>query len=146
MISEYSEANPRRSSSSSNFEPSGNVSYHYLGGRDHDDPMTNLLVTKSDKGWHCPDCIHIATTKGNLKSHIMSGRHKLMEKSFQCRFCKRHYSTRQSMQVHISTNHRQERDLEMGIKMQNPAMEIQNENMFETSANNPEVEIQGNFD
>lgn len=50
------------------------------------------------------------------------------------------------MQVHISTNHRQERDLEMGIKMQNPAMEIQNEDMFETSANNPEVEIQGNFD
>ena len=73
------------------------------------------MVTRSDKGWHCPECIHIATTKGNLKSHILSGRHKLSEKSFKCRFCDRSYSTRQSMQVHISTNHRQERDLEMNI-------------------------------
>ena len=55
----------------------------------------------------------LATTKGNLKSHILSGRHKLSEKSFKCRFCDRSYSTRQSMQVHISTNHRQERDMEM---------------------------------
>ena len=96
-------------------EPHGNVSFHRLGGRDHGDPLSNVMVTRSDKGWHCPECIHIATTKGNLKSHILSGRHKLSEKSFKCRFCDRSYSTRQSMQVHISTNHRQERDLEMNI-------------------------------
>merc|ERR1712018_42997 len=103
----------RRGSSTS--MDGGNVSYHYLGGRDHGDPLSNITVARSDRGWHCPDCIHIATTKGNLKSHILSGRHKLIEKSFKCRFCDRSYSTRQSMQVHISTNHRQERDLEMNI-------------------------------
>jgi len=88
----------------------GNISYHHLGGRDHGDPLSNMMVARSERGWHCPDCIHIATTKGNLKSHILSGRHKLAEKLFKCRFCDRSYSTRQSMQVHISTNHRQERD------------------------------------
>ena len=128
---------------SNSMEPHGNVSFHRLGGRDHGDPLSNVMVTRSDKGWHCPECIHIgksqcgkpriflqlhlfcstsnfcflisilATTKGNLKSHILSGRHKLSEKSFKCRFCDRSYSTRQSMQVHISTNHRQERDMEM---------------------------------
>ena len=91
-------------------EPHGNVSFHRLGGRDKIDPLCNVMVTRSDKGWHCPDCIHVATTKGNLKTHILSGRHKLCEKSFKCRFCERSYATRQSMQVHISTNHRQERD------------------------------------
>jgi len=101
----------RRASNS--MEPHGNVSFHRLGGRDHGDPLCNVMVTRSDKGWHCPECIHVATTKGNLKSHILSGRHKLSEKSFKCRFCDRSYSTRQSMQVHISTNHRQERDLEI---------------------------------
>ena len=87
-----------------------NVSYHYLGGRDHGDPLSNMTVARSGRGWHCPECIHIATTKGNLKSHILSGRHKLAEKLFKCRFCDRSYATKQSMQVHISTNHRQERD------------------------------------
>jgi len=87
-----------------------NVSYHYLGGRDHGDPLSNMTVARSERGWHCPDCIHIATTKGNLKSHILSGRHKLAEKLFKCRFCDRSYATKQSMQVHISTNHRNERD------------------------------------
>ena len=89
-------------------EPTGQVSYHRLGGRDVDDPLSNVVVTNSDRGWHCPDCIHIATTKGNLKSHILSGRHKVAEKNFKCRFCDRSYSTRQSLQVHISTNHRRE--------------------------------------
>ena len=87
-----------------------NVSYHYLGGRDQGDPLSNMTVARSGRGWHCPECIHIATTKGNLKSHILSGRHKLAEKLFKCRFCDRSYATKQSMQVHISTNHRQERD------------------------------------
>ena len=107
-ISAFSVASPphlaRRASNS--MEPHGNVSFHRLGGRDHGDPLCNVMVTRSDKGWHCPECIHVATTKGNLKSHILSGRHKLSEKSFKCRFCDRSYSTRQSMQVHISTNHR----------------------------------------
>jgi len=100
----------RRGSSSMEGGHGANVSYHYLGGRDHGDPLSNLMVARSDSGWHCPDCIHIATTKGNLKSHIMSGRHKLAEKLFKCRFCDRSYSTKQSMHVHISTNHRHERD------------------------------------
>ena len=96
--------------------PSGQVSYHRLGGRDADDPLCNVLVTHSDKGWHCPDCVHIATTKGNLKSHILSGRHKVGEKQFKCRFCERNYLTRQSLQVHISTNHRQERNIELQVQ------------------------------
>ena len=108
----------RRASNS--MEPHGNVSFHRLGGRDHGDPLSNIMVTRSDKGWHCPECIHIATTKGNLKSHILSGRHKLSEKNFKCRFCDRSYSTRQSMQVHISTNHRQERDMEMKVEIPIP--------------------------
>ena len=37
----------------------GNVSYHYLGGRDHGDPLSNITVARSDRGWHCPDCVHI---------------------------------------------------------------------------------------
>jgi len=103
----------RQSSSLMDAMPVGNISYHYLGGRDHGDPLSSMMVTRSDRGWHCPDCIHIATTKGNLKSHILSGRHKITDKNYKCRFCDRSYSTRQSMQVHISTNHRQERDMEM---------------------------------
>lgn len=140
---------------------SGNLSYHYLGGRDHGDPLTNMLVTHSDRGWHCPDCIHIATTKGNLKSHILSGRHKLTEKSFKCRFCERSYSTRQSMQVHISTNHRHERnaakmegeDLSAGAAASGTEdQEIEYENddeiSYQESANNQEViqDHEGNYD
>ena len=47
----------RRASNS--MEPHGNVSFHRLGGRDHGDPLSNVMVTRSDKGWHCPECIHI---------------------------------------------------------------------------------------
>jgi len=83
-----------------------------LGGRDADDPMSTLMVALSHKGWHCPECLHTSTTKGNLKSHILSGRHKLFEKSHPCQYCHRSYSTRQSLQVHISTHHRFERDAE----------------------------------
>ena len=91
---------------------SGEVSYHRLGGRDADDPMSTMMVALSHKGWHCPECLHTSTTKGNLKSHILSGRHKLFEKSHPCTFCHRSYSTRQSLQVHVSTHHRFERDAE----------------------------------
>jgi hypothetical protein len=70
-------------------------------------------VARSSKGWHCPQCIHISSTKGNLKSHILSGRHKTYtEKPFGCQYCDRSYGTKQSLQVHISTNHRAERDAE----------------------------------
>ena len=56
------------------------------------------------------ECLHTSTTKGNLKSHILSGRHKLFQKSHPCSYCPRSYSTRQSLQVHVSTHHRYERD------------------------------------
>ncbi len=102
----------QRRSSSQEAAGGDGVSFHRLGGRDQDDPMSNVMVARTAKGWHCPECMHISTTKGNLKSHIMSGRHKLVEKNFKCRYCERSYSTRQSMQVHISTNHREERDLD----------------------------------
>ena len=70
-------------------------------------------MARSSKGWHCPQCIHISSTKGNLKSHILSGRHKTYtEKPFGCQYCDRSYGTKQSLQVHISTNHRAERDAE----------------------------------
>lgn len=88
------------------------ISYHRLGGRDADDPLSTMMVALSHKGWHCPECLHTSTTKGNLKSHILSGRHKLFEKSHACQYCHRSYSTRQSLQVHISTHHRYERDAE----------------------------------
>ncbi len=87
-------------------------SLHELGGRDSSDPLARLQVARTSKGWHCPHCLHVSTTKGNLKSHIVSGRHKNYEKAFECHFCRKTYSTRQSLQVHISTNHREERDRE----------------------------------
>lgn len=93
----------------------GEASFHRLGGRDIRDRLSHIMVAQTEHGWHCPDCIHIATTKGNLKSHILSGRHRHIaaDKTYKCRFCDRSYSTRQSMQVHISTNHREERDFAM---------------------------------
>ena len=78
---------------------SSDLSFHSLGGRDTGDPLSKITVALSPKGWHCPECLHISTTKGNLKSHILSGRHKLFEKSFMCSFCRKTYSTRQSLQV-----------------------------------------------
>lgn len=86
---------------------------HPLGSRKDDDPFSHIKVARSSKGWHCPQCIHISSTKGNLKSHILSGRHKTYtEKPFGCQYCDRSYGTKQSLQVHISTNHRAERDAE----------------------------------
>merc|ERR1740128_1492607 len=86
---------------------------HPLGSRKDNDPMAHIKVARSSKGWHCPQCIHISSTKGNLKSHILSGRHKTYtEKPFGCQYCDRSYGTKQSLQVHISTNHRAERDAE----------------------------------
>lgn len=86
---------------------------HPLGSRKDDDPFGHMKVARSSKGWHCPQCIHISSTKGNLKSHILSGRHKTYtEKPFGCQYCDRSYGTKQSLQVHISTNHRAERDAE----------------------------------
>jgi len=86
---------------------------HPLGSRKDNDPLSHIKVARSSKGWHCPQCIHISSTKGNLKSHILSGRHKTYtEKPFGCQYCDRSYGTKQSLQVHISTNHRAERDAE----------------------------------
>jgi hypothetical protein len=86
---------------------------HPLGSRKDEDPFSHIKVARSSKGWHCPQCIHISSTKGNLKSHILSGRHKTYtEKPFGCQYCDRSYGTKQSLQVHISTNHRAERDAE----------------------------------
>lgn len=86
---------------------------HPLGSRKDADPLAHIKVARSSKGWHCPQCIHISSTKGNLKSHIVSGRHKVYtEKPFGCQYCDRSYGTKQSLQVHISTNHRAERDAE----------------------------------
>ena len=105
---------------------------HPLGSRKDNDPLATVKVARSSKGWHCPQCIHISSTKGNLKSHILSGRHKsYTEKPFGCQYCDRSYGTKQSLQVgeltrseedwvimshvsqvHISTNHRAERDAE----------------------------------
>jgi len=86
---------------------------HPLGSRKDNDPMAHIKVARSSKGWHCPQCIHISSTKGNLKSHIVAGRHKVYtEKPFGCQYCDRSYGTKQSLQVHISTNHRAERDAE----------------------------------
>ena len=57
----------RRASNS--MEPHGNVSFHRLGGRDHGDPLSNVMVTRSDKGWHCPECIHIGKSQcGKIKN------------------------------------------------------------------------------
>lgn len=102
----------RRPSSVIDYSSKEGVSYHRLGGRDASDPVSTMMVALTCKGWHCPECSHTATTKGNLKAHILSGRHKVSEKSFSCQYCQRNYSTRQSLQVHISTNHRFERDQE----------------------------------
>jgi hypothetical protein len=86
---------------------------HPLGSRKDNDPLAHIKVARSSKGWHCPQCIHISSTKGNLKSHIVAGRHKVYtEKPFGCQYCDRSYGTKQSLQVHISTNHRAERDAE----------------------------------
>jgi hypothetical protein len=86
---------------------------HPLGSRKDNDPLAHIKVARSSKGWHCPQCIHISSTKGNLKSHIIAGRHKVYtEKPFGCQYCDRSYGTKQSLQVHISTNHRAERDAE----------------------------------
>jgi len=116
---------------------------HPLGSRKDNDPMAHIKVARSSKGWHCPQCIHISSTKGNLKSHILSGRHKTYtEKPFGCQYCDRSYGTKQSLQVHISTNHRAERDAEyqalsksLGMKsFPDPSFYIKNEN-FENSLN-----------
>ena len=73
---------------------------HPLGSRKDNDPMAHIKVARSSKGWHCPQCIHISSTKGNLKSHILSGRHKsYTEKPFGCQYCDRSYGTKQSLQV-----------------------------------------------
>ena len=73
---------------------------HPLGARKDNDPMAHVKVARSSKGWHCPQCIHISSTKGNLKSHILSGRHKsYTEKPFGCQYCDRSYGTKQSLQV-----------------------------------------------
>ena len=73
---------------------------HPLGSRKDNDPMAHVKVARSSKGWHCPTCIHISSTKGNLKSHILSGRHKsYTEKPFGCQYCERSYGTKQSLQV-----------------------------------------------
>ena len=73
---------------------------HPLGSRKDNDPMAHVKVARSSKGWHCPQCIHISSTKGNLKSHILSGRHKsYTEKPFGCQYCDRSYGTKQSLQV-----------------------------------------------
>ena len=75
---------------------------HPLGSRKDNDPMAHVKVARSSKGWHCPQCIHISSTKGNLKSHILSGRHKsYTEKPFGCQYCDRSYGTKQSLQVEI---------------------------------------------
>jgi len=116
---------------------------HPLGSRKDNDPMAHIKVARSSKGWHCPQCIHISSTKGNLKSHILSGRHKTYtEKPFGCQYCDRSYGTKQSLQVHISTNHRAERDAEyqalsksLGMKsFPDPSFYIKSEN-FENSLN-----------
>jgi len=112
----------------------GGVSYHRLGGRDADDPMSTMMVALSHKGWHCPECLHTSTTKGNLKSHILSGRHKLFEKSNPCQYCQRSYSTRQSLQVHISTHHRFERDAEYHKDQQNRQQQGDNSNTAAAAA------------
>ena len=79
----------------------GEYSLHPLGGRDALDPICQLMVAHSAKGWHCPQCPHVSTTKGNLKAHINSGKHKMfLDRAFQCHFCQKHYSTRQSLQVY----------------------------------------------
>ena len=101
---------------------------HPLGSRKDNDPMAHIKVwpqpmpktrfchrihrkwskyakiiaqvARSSKGWHCPQCIHISSTKGNLKSHILAGRHKTYtEKPFGCQYCDRSYGTKQSLQV-----------------------------------------------
>ena len=73
---------------------------HPLGSRKDNDPLAGVKVARSSKGWHCPQCIHISSTKGNLKSHILSGRHKsYTEKPFGCQYCDRSYGTKQSLQV-----------------------------------------------
>jgi len=96
---------------------------HPLGSRKDNDPMAHIKVARSSKGWHCPQCIHISSTKGNLKSHILSGRHKsYTEKPFGCQYCDRSYGTKQSLQVHISTNHRAERDAEYQALSKNLGM------------------------
>jgi len=116
---------------------------HPLGSRKDNDPMAHIKVARSSKGWHCPQCIHISSTKGNLKSHILSGRHKTYtEKPFGCQYCDRSYGTKQSLQVHISTNHRAERDAEyqalsksLGMKnFPDPGFYIKQEMGFDTSA------------
>jgi len=116
---------------------------HPLGSRKDNDPMAHIKVARSSKGWHCPQCIHISSTKGNLKSHILAGRHKTYtEKPFGCQYCDRSYGTKQSLQVHISTNHRAERDAEyqalsksLGMKsFPDPSFYIKSEN-FENSLN-----------
>ena len=53
-----------------------------------------MRVAQTSKGRYCPSCLHISTTKGNLKAHILSGKHKLPEKAFRCHFCQKHYSMR----------------------------------------------------
>ena len=58
----------RRASNS--MEPHGNVSFHRLGGRDHGDPLSNVMVTRSDKGWHCPECIHIGKSPKSISRKI----------------------------------------------------------------------------
>jgi hypothetical protein len=45
---------------------SSDLSFHSLGGRDVADPLSKITVALSPKGWHCPECLHVSTTKGNL--------------------------------------------------------------------------------
>ena len=40
----------------------GEYSLHALGGRDAFDPISQILVASSPKGWHCPQVFAVGCT------------------------------------------------------------------------------------
>ena len=77
----------------------------HVSSHEEADKVSKELAERHGDGWKCKHCGRISITKERNKIHILS---HLEGVEYSCRYCPKSYSTRNSLHVHTSINHRRE--------------------------------------
>ena len=71
-----------------------------------DQQIESLIQKNPEGGYICTACGHINNSKKDLKKHVET---HVDTPGYPCNFCGKHFKTRNSLNTHLSTKHREER-------------------------------------
>ena len=79
---------------------------------DVDQKIETLIGRIPEGAFVCHVCGYSNNTKQNMKKHVET---HIETPGYPCAFCQKHFKTRNSLNTHVSTHHREERKNQLNL-------------------------------